>query len=144
MASGRKWASRRREPEDVPGSDLSGVTELDLIDVTLVTEFSGARAEVPRLGLAFNKDGMTVRTPDGTPYVRIPWVCIVQLSADVAGERQSSSPAVTLDVQSNRKSHRFVVPNVQPKALTGSLGAMSTRYGRGELLASSKGGLRRH
>ena len=78
MASGRKWASRRREPEDVPGSDLSGVTELDLIDVTLVTEFSGARAEVPRLGLAFNKDGMTVRTPDGTPYVRIPWVCIVQ------------------------------------------------------------------
>jgi len=144
MASGRKWASRRREPEAVPGSDLSGITELDLIDVTLVTEVAGARAEVPRLGLAFNKGGMTVRTPDGAPYVRIPWWNIIQLSTDVAAERSSSSPAVTLDVQSNRKSHRFVVPNVQPQALTGSLGAVLTLYGRDGLLSTAKGGQRRH
>jgi hypothetical protein len=143
VASGRKWTSRRKDAEGVPGSDLSGVTELDLIDVTLVTQVSGARAEVPRLGLAFNKGGMTVRTPDGKPYVSIPWRSIMQLSADVAGERPSSSPVVTLDVQSNRKSHRFVVPNVQPQALTGSLGAVSTLYGRGELLVSAKGGRRR-
>ena len=144
MASGRKWAPRRREPEAVPGSDLSGVTELDLIDVTLVTEFEGEQAEVPRLGLAFNSGGMTVRTPDGAPYVRIPWGSLMQLSAEVAGERPSSSPAVTLDVKSNRKSHRFVVPNVQPQALTGSLGAVSTLYGRDGLIATGKSSQKRH
>lgn len=144
MASGRKWGSRRRDPDEIPGSDLSRITELDLIDVTLVTEVSGARAEVPRLGLAFKQDGMTVRTPDGAPYVRIPWLSLVQLSAEVATDRSSHSTAVTLEVQSNRRHHRFVVPNVQPQALTGSLGVVSSLYGRGDLLTSGKGAPRRH
>jgi hypothetical protein len=133
MPSGRIWG--RRDAGVIPGSDLSGVTQLDLIDVTLVTEVSGEVAEVRGLGLGFDKDGMTVRTPDGAPYVRIPWASIVQLSA-VVSEPVSTPPAVTLEVQSNRKRHRFVVPNVEPRALSGSLGAMSTRYGHGELLAS--------
>jgi hypothetical protein len=144
MASGRKWGPRRRDAEEIPGSDLSGITELDLIDVTLVTEVSGARAEVPRLGLAFKQDGMTVRTPDGAPYVRIPWVSLRQLTAEVCTEGDSRSNAVTLEVQSNRKHHRFVVPNVQPQALTGSLGVVSSLYGRADLFAAGKGAPRRH
>jgi hypothetical protein len=144
MAGARKWGSRRRDPDETPGSDLSGITELDLIDVTLVTEVSGARAEVPRLGLAFKQDGMTVRTPDGAPYVRIPWVSLRQLSAEASSERNSSSTAVTLEVRSNRKNHRFVVPNVQPQALTGSLGVVSSLYGRADLFADSKPASRRH
>jgi hypothetical protein len=119
---------------------LSGITELDLIDVILVTDVLGEPAEVPHLGLGFDKDGMTVRTPDGAPYVCIPWECIVQLSA-VVSEHLSSPPAVTLDMQSNRKRHRFVVPNVEPRALTGSLGALSALYGHGEVLTGGKSGV---
>jgi hypothetical protein len=143
MASGRKWGAKRRDSDDIP-EDWCGITELDLIDVTLVTEVSGARAEVPRLGLAFKQDGITVRTPDGVPYVRIPWVSLRQLSAQVSTEGNSSSTAVTLEVRSNRKNHRFVVPNVQPQALAGSLGVVSSLYGRGDLFAAGKSAPRRH
>jgi len=31
------------------------------------------------------------------------------------------------------------VPNVEPRALTGSLGAMSVHYGHGDLVTSGKG-----
>ena len=143
MPTGLKWP-RRRVGGPAPGSDMSAVTELDLIDVTLVTEVAGERAEVPRLGLAFNEMGMTVRKTGGEPYVRITWLSIVEVSADVVGaKRHSLSTAVALDVQSKRKRHRFLVPNVQPEALTGSLGAMSERYGRGTLVAGAKAS-RRH
>jgi hypothetical protein len=48
-------------------------------------------------------------------------------------------------VETTRKRHRFLVPNVQLDALTGSLGAMSERYGRGELvLGGAARGVRRH
>jgi hypothetical protein len=144
MASERMRAPWRRDAGAVPGSDLSGVTELDLIDVTLVTEVSGDPVEVPSLGLGFNEQGMTVRTPDGAPYVSIPWACILHLSADAVSEPLTSSGAVRLDVRSNRKRHRFVVPNVEPRALTGSLGAVSALYGRAELVTSGKGGHQHH
>jgi hypothetical protein len=143
MADGDKWTPWRRGGRPAPGSDMSDMTELDLIDVTLVTEYAGARAEVPRLGLAFNEGGMTVRRADGAPYVRIPWQFITELSADVVGsQRDVSTKAVALDVQSSRKRHHFVVPNVQLAALTGSLSVLSQRYGRGALVAGGKG--RRH
>ncbi|HXY45238.1 MAG TPA: hypothetical protein VEH29_13700 [Acidimicrobiales bacterium] len=145
MAEGRKWPWRR-PTGIIPGSDLSGVTQLDLIDVTLVTEVSGQPAEVPHLGLAFGELGMTVKRPNGAPYALIPWASIVRLSADAVGpQRHQLSTAVSLGVESTRKRHRFVVPNVQPEALAGSLGAMSERYGRGELVVGGPArGPRRH
>ncbi len=122
---------------------MSDITELDLINVTLVTEFEGARAEVPRLGLAFDEGGMTVRKADGVPYVRIPWQFITELSADMIGsQRDASTTAVALDIQSSRKRHHFVVPNVQLAALTGSLGVLSQRYGRNAPVTGGNG--RRH
>jgi len=39
-------------------------------------------------------------------------------------------------VLSDGRHHRFLVPNVTPEALSGSLGAMSARYGRGELVSA--------
>jgi len=122
---------------------MSAVTKLDLIDVTLVTQVAGQPAEVPRLGLAFNETGMTVCKADGKPYARIPWQLITELSASaVSPQRHSSATAVALDVQSSRKRHHFVVPNVQLAALTGSLGAMSQRYSRVALVVGGKS--RRH
>jgi hypothetical protein len=145
MAGGRhkRW---KRATGIIPGSDLSGVTELDLIDVTLLTESAGQPTEVKHLGLGFSEQGMTVKKPGGEPYALIPWVAIVQLSADAVGpQHYQLSTAVTLDVQSKQKHHRFLVPNVQPDALAGSLGAMSERYGRGELVVGGPArGMRRH
>jgi hypothetical protein len=145
MGERGKWPWKRATGI-IPGSDMTGVTELDLIDVTLLTESAGEAVEVPHLGLFFDPLGMTVKKPDGVPYARVPWVSIVQLSTHAVGSRRHElSTAVTLDVQSKKQHHRFVVPNVQPDALAGSLGAMSERYGRGELvLGGPARGMRRH
>jgi hypothetical protein len=145
MGEGPRWPWKRATGI-IPGSDLTGVTELDLIDVTLLTESAGEAVEVPHLGLFFDSLGMTVKKPNGVSYARVPWVSIVQLSANAVGARRHElSTAVALDVQSKKKHHHFVVPNVQPDALTGSLGAMSERYGRGELvLGGPTRGMRRH
>jgi hypothetical protein len=130
MAGAIRWPWRRSSGP-APGSDLTGVTDLDLIDVTLSTEYGGQAAEVPGLGLAFDTGGMTVRKSDGVAYVKIPWGAITGLSADVVGtQRHALSTAVALDVQSHVKTHRFLIPNVQPDALTGSLRAISSRGGR--------------
>jgi hypothetical protein len=145
MASGQnKWRPWGGPTTAAPGSDLSGTSSLDLIDITLVTDVTGTETEVPHLGLAFADGGMTVRRSDGSDVVTIPWVSIVELSADVEPQRYAGlSTRVALDVQSNRRRHRFLVPNVTPQALTGSLGAMSTRYGRGELVSTGAKGKRR-
>jgi hypothetical protein len=143
MASGRlPW---RRGTGPSPGSDLSGVTQLDLINVTLVTEVDGQPAEVPLLALAFDETGMTVKKSDGTRYVRIPWTSIVRLSADVVRPgHHDGGTAVELEVHSDRKQHHFLVPDVQPAALKVSLDAMSARYGGGVVVApEAKRGHRR-
>jgi hypothetical protein len=139
MATGLKWARWRRAALSAPGSDMTGVTELDLINVTLVTDYSGQTTEVPSLGLGFDSEGMTVRKADGAPFVRVPWSSIVAVNADVVGsQRHQLATAMELDIQSDKKHHRFLVPNVQPAALTGSLGAMSRMYGKTPLVVGSK------
>lgn len=145
IVSGLKWPFKRATSA-VPGSDLSGVTELDLIDVTLVTESGGQPVEVPHLGLAFGEAGLSVKKPDGASYALIPWVSLLQLSAAAVGPQRHHLPTTaTLEVRSKLKRHRFLVPNVQAEALTGSLGAMSARYGRGEVTVSAlPRGRRRH
>ncbi len=144
MPGKRKWPLKRATGI-IPGSDLSGVTDLDLIDVTLLSEMSGQPTEVPHLSLRFAESGMTVKKPNGAPYALIPWLSILRMSADAVGvQRHQLSTAVTLEVESTRKRHRFLVPSVQLDALTGSLGAMSERYGRGELIVGPPRGMRRH
>jgi hypothetical protein len=129
MPSGIKmpW---RRDAVKAPGSDLTAVTTLDLINVTLQTEVGGQPAEVTGLGLGFDSVGMTVRKEDGSTFVKIPWGAITGVSADVLGtQNHSLATAVALEIQSELKTHKFLVPNVQPKALTGSLTAISAKYG---------------
>jgi hypothetical protein len=87
-----------------------------------------------------------VKRPNGEPYALIPWLSISQMSAEAVGaQRYQLSTVASLVVETTRKRHRFLVPNVQLDALTGSLGAMSERYGRGELvLGGAARGVRRH
>ena len=133
-----KWAPWKAPEVTGTGSDLSGVSSLELIDITLLTDVTGQTTEVANLGLAFGEAGLTVRRSDGSDVVTIPWHDIVELSADVQPRRFGGlSTEATLDVQSDRSRHRFVVPHVTPEALSGSLGAMSARYGRGELVSAA-------
>ena len=145
MVGARKWPFKRATGI-IPGSDLSGVTALDLIEVTLLTDVAGQPTELPHLVLSFGELGMTVKKPDGAPYALIPWLTIQQMSAEAVGpQRHQLSTVASLSVETSRKRHRFLVPNVQLDVLTGSLGAMSERYGRGELvLNGAPRGMRRH
>ncbi len=139
MAIGLKW-KRRRDSGGPPGSDLSDMTDLDLIDVTLVTEFAGQSTEVPKLGLGFAEDGVTVRKPDGAAFVRIPWGDIVGVVAEAeADPAPPAVSAVSLDVESSKRHHLFVVPNAEPGALAASLGVISHRYGGGSVTVAEPG-----
>lgn len=130
MASGSKFRPWRRDSEPSPGNDLTAATELDLINVTLLTEVGGTEAEVPGLGLGFDSTGMSVRKPDGATFVKIPWSSITGLTTGAMNtSRHSLSTAAALEVHGEHKRHRFQVPNVQAEALAGSLGAISSRYG---------------
>jgi hypothetical protein len=122
-----KMLGRRRIDGDAPGSDLSSVEQLDLIDITLITEVGGEALSIPRLGLHFDANGMSVRRCDGSAVVQIPWVSLRRLQTSVR-QPKGSAEIVSLDVQSDRKRHRFLIPNVNQLALKGSLGAMSARY----------------
>lgn len=126
----------RRPEVSAPGSDLSSMERLDLIDVTLVTEAAGAPYEVPNLSLRFGASGFEVRRRDGESVVEIPWVGLRQLQTEVS-EQTGSTARVGLEVQTDRKSHRFVVPNVSLDALRGSLSAIAARYANAGLVADA-------
>ncbi|MGO9558547.1 MAG: hypothetical protein ACLPQS_02575 [Acidimicrobiales bacterium] len=127
MGAMGKMMGWRRGGAGAPGSDLSSVEQLDLIDITLVTEVGGETQSIPRLGLHFDANGLSVRRWDGASVVQIPWVSLRHLQTNVR-QPKGSAPEVSLDVESDRKRHRFLIPNVNPVALKGSLGAMSARY----------------
>jgi hypothetical protein len=135
MGTVGKLMSRRGTVPVVPGADLSSIEKLDLIDIVLLTDIDGSPREVPHLGLRFDAGGMAVRSAEGAPVVQIPWVSLRGLNASVRTVK--GGPARTeLTVESDRRTHRFVVPNVDPEALRGSLRAMSGRYASDGLLDS--------
>ncbi len=135
MGAVGKLTSWRRSGAEPPGSDLSAVEQLDLIDITLITGAGAQAREVNRLGLRFDANGLAVKKPSGEPLVQIPWVSLRHLKTTVR-ESKGAAPRVELDVESDRKKHRFVVPNVSAAALSGSLGAMSARYAHVGIIAS--------
>ncbi len=128
----------KRGVSATPGTDLSGVERLDLIDVTLLSDAGGRTREVPRLRLRFDAKGVAVRRPDGDEVVLIPWVSLRRLGARLQTSK-SGQQHVELGITSDRKQHRFVVPNVSAEALQGALGAMSTRYAHKGLVGAKKG-----
>lgn len=125
MGETGKRFGRRRADSAAPGADLSRMEQLELIDITLVSEVQGGPTEVPHLGLRFDATGVSVRRPNGDAVVHIPWVSLRRLETAAREDRQAS---VELAVQSDRRRHRFLVPNVSEEALKASLTAMSARY----------------
>lgn len=135
-----RWSLRRRPHAATSANDLSGMTDLDLIDVTLLP--AAGSQEIPHLGLGFGERGISVRRRDGTTVVLIPWASIVRLSIEHVASRPHQLPTeVRFDVETTRARHRFVAPNVQPEALRLSFRALSGRYARDEHVLA--GGRRR-
>lgn len=124
---------RRRTTADAPGSDLSGIQRLDLIDIRLVTGSGEATREIPRLGLHFDANGVAVRKWDGESVVQIPWVSLRRLQTKEP-DPATGAREVELAVETDRGSHRFIVPNVSVDALKASLGAMAARYANSGLV----------
>ncbi|MGH9292172.1 MAG: hypothetical protein ACRDZ6_05265 [Acidimicrobiales bacterium] len=113
-----------------------------LAEVTLLTDVTGESEDVPGLGLCFDEKGMTVRRPDGSSAGQVPWVLLRAINAEAVeasdGERSvASSTKVSLEVRSDRRTHHFELPNVQPEALGALLSSLAGRYGRGELAVTA-------
>ncbi|MHB8246592.1 MAG: hypothetical protein ACYDGN_14830 [Acidimicrobiales bacterium] len=119
-----------------PGTGHSSIEQLDLVDITLVSDVDGSAREVQGLGLHFDADGLSVRSK-GTPVVQIPWTSLKRLQTTVRPVK-GAPPRVELGVESDRKRHRFVVPNVDPDVLKGSLGSISRQYADAGLVGGNQ------
>jgi len=131
--------ARRRSNFTTPGTDISTVEQLDLIGVTLIARTADGPVDVPELALFFDKSGMTVRRPDRSRVVTIPWGNLVSASAVAEPGAELGMAALgELEIQSDRKQHRFVVPVAEPKALSRSLDLLSTRYNGREIMTEAR------
>lgn len=120
--------------------------ELQLVDVVLRATTERGELDVPRLGLAFDRRGMTVNKWTGDVVGLVPWPLIQRMSTEVlAPESAGGSSRLTLGVESDRRQHRFVISQVDATALTAILSSLSTRYAGRDLVAGdarAKGGRR--
>jgi hypothetical protein len=100
-------SSERRDEQD----------SLDFSGVYLLTAESEGQSAVPGLGIVLDRDGLTVRKPDGEISAVLAWA---QLSSVTAGGRMRTPVGrlgLVLEATTVTKSHRFVVPVDDPDAL---------------------------
>jgi hypothetical protein len=148
MATRKVKGLRRTEDGTASAADpeFDSMQELQLVDVALQATTERGEVEVPRLGLAFDRRGMTVNKWTGDAVGLVPWPLIRRMSTEVlAPAAAGSAPRVTLGVESDRRQHRFVISQVDASALTAILASMSTRYAGRDLVAvepRAKGGRR--
>lgn len=116
---------------------MSSAERLDLIDVILLAGEGPEAREVPQMGLHFDAAGLEVKRPDGERVAQIPWASLRGLQTAVRTPK-GDSPRVELDVESDRKQHRFVIPNVDGRALRSALAAISTRHAREGLVSEAQ------
>lgn len=136
--------ARRRAAIPRPGADITDLTNLDLIGVSLVAKAQQGAVEVPELSLFFDKRGLRVRRSDGSNVAAIAWSSLVSASTDaVAGGEYGSARRVTFDLTTDRRRHRFVVPYANAPALGAAINTLSTRYVERDLVAPAKAGMLR-
>jgi hypothetical protein len=101
--------------------DAAETTSLHLSGVYLLTAESEGQTAVPGLGIDLDHTGLTVRKPDGQVGVAVGWA---QLSSVTAGGRMRTpvgTPGVVLEAATAGRTHRFVVPTLDPDALEGDI-----------------------
>jgi hypothetical protein len=132
-------------PNNAPtGPEIPPIEDLQLIDVSLVAKTDRGHIEVPGLELAFDGNGMTVRRQTGEEVRVIPWSILRRFGSQLEREdRPGIARRVELEVESDRRSHEFIVYRVDPFALTGALSALSLRYAGVDLFTPPAGRRRR-
>ena len=128
----------------VSRAELQAIQDLQLIDVSLVAKTEQGLVEVPGLGLAFDRTGMTVRRQTGEEVSVLPWTILRHFGTELEREdRPGLARRVELEVESDRRRHEFLVYHVDPFALSGALSALSTRYVGSDLVSTGVGSGRR-
>lgn len=132
---------RRRSTLQAPKLDLGGLDDLALVGVALVVDAPGGPVTVPGLKLHFGRAGLGISRHDGTEVATIGWGLLrhAATSARPTGTSGATVPVV-LDISSDRRNHRFVVPNAEPVALGAMVNSLSTRYGGHELVPAASPG----
>lgn len=132
--------ARRRASIPRPGADITDLEDLDLIGVSLVARTPSGPVEVPGLALYFNRLGLRVRREDGSSLAAIPWATLVTATTDaVAGGEYASVRRVTMDLASDRRKHRFIVPYANALALGAAINTLSSRYADRRLVEAPRG-----
>jgi hypothetical protein len=130
LARRRRWVGLASgSAKSVSPAELDAIEDLQLIDVSLVAKTEQGLVEVPGLGLAFDRTGMTVRRRSGEEVSVLPWAILRHLGTELErDDRPGLTRRVELEVQSDRRRHEFLVYHVDPFALSGALSALSSRY----------------
>jgi hypothetical protein len=102
-------------PSDAPEVAASGV--LLLSDVYLLTAESDGKIAVPGLSVMVDGSGLTVRKPDGSIAVVLPWAEVSGLGATRRIRTPAGSHGVIVEAVTSSRTHRFVVPSANPDGL---------------------------
>jgi hypothetical protein len=131
--------ARRRSSLPRPEAGIRGIQSLDLIGVSVVADGPDGPVEVPSLSLSFERPGVVVRRSDRSEVASIPWALLRSFTAvQQPAEGPSGTQWVALVIESDRKEHRFLVPNAEATALTTAVDALAVRYGGGGIAASGR------
>jgi hypothetical protein len=110
----------KRQAEPTNGS----ADQLLLSGVALLTATDQGQVSVPDLGLLFDQTGLTVSKATGEVVRVLPWASL----SGLASESSKAGSGVVLNVATEYRSHRFVVPSSDQTALDRSLAQVANRY----------------
>lgn len=113
------------ESSDLPAEQDS----LDLSGVYLLTAESDWQTAVPGLGLVVDRDGLTVRKPNGEVTAALGWAQVSRISAVERMRTPVGRLGLVLEVTTATKPHRFVIPVDDPDALENGVARLVAAYG---------------
>jgi len=128
----RRRAAHGRHGRDPLGGALpaEALDTLDLVGVSLVATTDAGLVDVPGLQLVFDRRGCTVHGPGGEPVATIPWSRVRAVSFDLEPGAHPGEPArVGVEVETDLRRHRFIVPQSDLVALREVLAAVGERHG---------------
>lgn len=113
---------------------------LDLVGVSLVASTEAGLVDVPGLQLVFDRRGCTVHGPEGEPVATIPWSRVRSVTFDLEPGAHPGAPArVGIEVETDLRRHRFIVPQSDLAALREVLAAIGERHGGRQLAEVVRG-----
>ncbi len=116
--------NRKAKNTQAAPTNFGGADQLRLSGVALLTSTEHGQVSVPDLGLVFDEAGLTVSKATGEVVRILPWSSL----AGLASESSKAPGGVVLNVTTEYRSHRFVVPASDQATLDRSLASVANRY----------------